>query len=85
MIKLIPEEDRPKGRSSITGLASGFHIDSTTGQTTLVSESRNYENFPNFPTLNYALTVYASIRSLYDKEQVGFSFAINVHIKTLTK
>ena len=86
LIKLIPEEDRPKGRSTITGLASGIHFDGTTGQTTLVTEGSTYEkDFPDFPTLNYALTVYASIRSLYDKDQAGFGFAINAYIKTLTK
>jgi len=86
LVKLIPEEDRPKGRSAITGLASGIHIDGATGQTTLITESGTYEkDFPDFPTLNYALTVYASIRSLYDKEQAGFGFAINAYIKTLTK
>src|SRR5436309_8761337 len=86
LIKLIPDEHRPKGRSTITGLASGIHFDGTTGQTTLVTEGSTYEkDFPDFPTLNYALTVYASIRSLYDKDQAGFGFAINAYIKTLTK
>src|SRR5205814_5443482 len=86
LVKLIPEEDRPKGRSAITGLASGIHIDGATGQTTLITESGTYEkDFHDFPTLNYALTVYASICSLYDTEQAGFGFAINAYIKTLTK
>jgi hypothetical protein len=51
LIKLLPEEDRPKGRTT-AGLASGFHFDATTGKTTVVAEQSSAfdKDIPDFQT-----------------------------------
>jgi len=86
LIKLIPEEDRPKGRLP-AGLASGWHVDGTSGKTTIVNESSStYEkDIPDFQTLMYALAVYGAVRSAYDVDNNGIGTAIFLYIKTFTR
>lgn len=85
LVRLIPEEDRPKGRST-AGLSAGFHID-VTGKTTIVSESTVAfdKDFPDFPTVIYALSIYGAIRGLYDIDNTGIATGIFLHIKRLTR
>jgi hypothetical protein len=57
LLKLIPEEDRPKGRKLIH---AGFLLD-TSGMIMTVNESTAFEkDFPNFELIVYALTMYWS-------------------------
>ena len=83
---MIPEEDRPKGRST-AGLTSGFHVDAVTGKTSIVTESTAAfdKDFPDFPTVVYALSVYGAIRAMYDTDNIGFGPAIFMYIKRLTR
>src|SRR5271154_776128 len=83
-IKLIPPEERPKGQINF-GLATGMHIDSATGKTSLVNEStNNYEKaFPDYPTLACALSAYLTIRALNDKDHLGWGYAIGLYINQL--
>ena len=84
LIKLIPPEQRPKGQAN-AGLATGVHIDTTTGKTSFVNESTvTYEKvFPDFQTLVNALTVYGVIRDLYDSDKLGVGCAIMLYIRQL--
>ena len=83
-IKLIPTKQRPKGQTN-TGLASGIHIDGETGKASVVNESNvQYERqFPDYPTLVNALTVYVAIRDLYDVDKLDFRCAITLYIRQL--
>ena len=82
LLKLIPEEDRPKGRKLTH---AGFLLD-TSGTITTVDESTAFEkDFPNFELIIYALTMYGAIRSLFDVDHTGISTAIFIHIKNLTR
>jgi len=86
LVRLLPEEDRPKGRST-AGLTSGFHVDAVTGKTTIVTESTVAfdKDLPDFPIVVYALSVYGAIRAIYDSDNVGFGPAIFMYIKLLTR
>jgi hypothetical protein len=83
-IKLIAPEERPKGQINF-GLATGMHIDTATGKTSLVSEStNNYEKaFPDCPTLTSALSAYLAIRALHDIDHLGWGYAIGLYIQQL--
>jgi hypothetical protein len=83
-IKLIPTKQRPKGQAN-AGLATGVHIDGETGKASIVNESNvQYERqFPDYPTLINALTVYSAIRDLFDLDKLGFGYAITLYIRQL--
>jgi hypothetical protein len=84
LIKLIPTKQRPKGQAN-AGLTSGLHIDGKTGKTSLINESNvQHENqFPDYPALIHALSVYSVIRDLYDMDNLGFGCAITLYIRQL--
>jgi hypothetical protein len=86
LVKLLPEEDRPKGRAA-AGLASGFHFDATTGKTTVVAEQSSAfdKDIPDFQTGVYILSIYGAIRAAYDPDNTGIGTAILLHIKQLTR
>ena len=81
LIKLLPEEDRPKGRNHGTGI-----LLNTSGQMTMINESTvNEKDFPDFGRIVYALTVYGAIRDMYDTDHTGIGTGIFLHIKRLTR
>ena len=84
-IKLMPIKERPKGQTNI-GLTSGVHFDAETGRASIINESNvQYEKqFPDLATLINALTVYATIRDIYDADKLGFSVAFTLYIRQLT-
>jgi len=86
LVKLLPEEDRPKGRTA-AGLASGFHFDAATGKTTVVSEQSSAfdKDIPDFQTGVYILSIYGAIRAAYDPDSTGIGTAILLYIKQLTR
>jgi hypothetical protein len=86
LVKLLPEEDRPKGRTA-AGLASGFHFDATTGKTTVVAEQSSAfdKDIPDFQTGVYILSIYGAIRAAYDPDNTGIGTAILLYIKQLTR
>jgi hypothetical protein len=82
LLKLIPEEDQPKGRKLTH---TGFLLD-TNGTITTVDESGAFDkDFPNFELIVYALTMYGAIRSLFDVDHTGIGTGIFIHIKNLTR
>jgi hypothetical protein len=85
-IKLIPVEERPKGLPfTLTGVSASIMIDTETGKTSVISDTNvTYEKaFPDFPTLLTALSVYSTIRDLYDTDHIGFGAAISLYIRQL--
>jgi hypothetical protein len=82
LLKLIPEEDRPKGRKLTH---AGFLLD-TSGMITTVNESTAFEkDFSNFELIVYALTMYGAIRTLFDVDHTGIGIGIFIHINNLTR
>jgi hypothetical protein len=82
LLKLVPEEDRPKGRKLTH---AGFLLD-TSGTITTVDESTAFEkDFPQFGTIIYALSTYGAIRSLFDVDHTGIGTGIFIHVKNLTR
>jgi hypothetical protein len=85
LIKLIPEEERPKGRSILQGGSVFFDY---TGKMTTVSESGpavHDKDFLDFPILINVLSVYGLIRGLYNPDNTGISHAIHIYTRTLSK
>src|SRR5579859_7126904 len=85
LIKLIPPEDRPKG-SANTSIPAGITIDLEQGRPTFTAEHTltAYEKtFPTFPILLQALSVYGSVRSLYDRDNIGIGPAVFLYIRKL--
>ena len=69
LIKLLPEEDRPKGRNHGTGI-----LLNTSGRMTMINESTvNEKDFPDFG------------RIIYDTDHTGIGTGIFLHIKRLTR
>ena len=87
LIKLVPEEHRPKGKGRAPlGLSSGFYYDADTEKLMTVKDSTataHEKEFPTIATAIYALQVYCAIRAAYDSQHIGFGPAIAIHIKTL--
>jgi len=86
LIKLIPPEDRPKG-SANTSMPAGITFDLEHGGRPIFTSEHAitaYEKtFPTFPILLQALSVYGSIRSLYDRDSTGLGPAIFLYIRKL--
>jgi hypothetical protein len=80
LIKLLPEEDRPKGRSAGAGLGAGFHID-TAGVLSAVPEGSSMaafeKDFPDLYTAILVLSTYGAIRDMYDVDEKGIGGAIH--------
>jgi len=86
LIRLLPIEDRPKGRTSAHPRA--LTIDPATGMlsTKEVDTPAAFDgDFPDLNTAIYALTIYGSLRSLYDVDHTGIGTAIFLYIKLLTR
>jgi hypothetical protein len=85
LVRLLPVEDRPRGRS--TALPNSLSVDPRTGKWT--SNDDNPITFdkdiPDFNTLLYILSIYGSIRTLYDTDHTGIGPAIFLYIKLLTR
>jgi hypothetical protein len=84
LILLIPLEDRPNKRG---GQRSNLLYDQLTGTFATVNDTPTaYEkDFPSVEYLVYALTVYGTIRGLYDVDRTGISPAIFLHIKRVVR
>jgi hypothetical protein len=81
LIKLLPEEHRPKGRNHGTGI-----LLNASGQMTMINESSANENdFPDFNRIIYALTVYGTVCDMYDTDHTGIGSGILLHIMRLTR
>jgi hypothetical protein len=81
LIKLLPEEHRPKGRNHGTGI-----LLNASGQMTMINESSaNEKDFPDFNRIIYALTVYGTVRDMYDTNHTGIGSGILLHIMRLTR
>jgi hypothetical protein len=83
-IKLIPIEERPKGQTR-AGLPSSLIFDMETGKSSVFTEGNvMYDKaFTDFPTLVKALTVFQTIRHLYDIDNIGYGRAIALYIRQL--
>ena len=84
LIKLIPPELRPKGQVT-AGTPGSWVFDLASGKTTPVSETvTSYgKQFPDASTLIHALSVYSTIRQLYDDEGHGFGIAFAMLVRQL--
>jgi hypothetical protein len=81
LIKLLPEEHRPKGRNHGTGI-----LLNASGQMTMINESSaNEKDFPDFNRIVYVLTVYGAVRDMYDTDHTGIGTGILLHIMRLTR
>jgi len=76
LIRLLPLEDRPKGRGNTQ--PSSLLLDIQTGRFTATEESSTAfdKDFPDFNTALYAISVYGMIRNLYDVDKTGIDSAI---------
>ena len=86
LIKLIPEEDYSSKGRSMTSLAIGIHIDTTSGKIQHVGESLSTfeKDIPNLKIL-YILSLYRAIHGLYDIEHIGIGLVISFFTKHLIK
>jgi hypothetical protein len=82
---LIPLEERPNKRGA---QRSNLHYDHATGTFATVNDPPTaYEkDFPSVEYLVYALSVYGTIRGLYDgADKTGIAAAILLHIKRIVR
>lgn len=86
LLPLIPVEDRPRGRA--IAILGAISFDSQTGLKWVPPDATptTFDNdFPDFNTCLYTLTVYLAIRTLYDVDNTGIGPAIALYIKQLTR
>jgi hypothetical protein len=85
LVRLLPVEDRPKGRSAT--LPNSLALDPKTGKWTATDDAPVSfdKDFPDFDTLLYVLSVYGTIRTTYDADGIGIGPAIFLYIKLLTR
>ena len=85
LVRLLPVEDRPKGRSS--ALPHSVSVDLQTGKWTSNEDAPVSfdKDIPDFQTLMYILSTYGALRSLYDAEDLGIGTAIFLYIKQLSR
>lgn len=84
LILLLPEEDRPNRKAATR---TNLHFDAQAGKLVTVDEPYTTfdKDFPSLEYLIYALTVYGTIRALYDSDNIGISAAIFLHVKRITR
>jgi len=84
LIQLLPEEERPSRKATTR---SNLQFDNHTGTFSTIEEPYTTfeKDFPSLGYLTYALSIYGTIRGLYDIDQLGFGPAIFLHIKRITR
>jgi len=84
LIQLLPEEERPSRKATAR---SNLQFDNQTGTFTAIDEPYTTfeKDFPSLGYLTYALSIYGTIRGLYDIDNLGFGPAIFLHIKRITR
>ena len=84
LIQLLLIADRPNRTSTLSNTLS---VDFEKGKQSSADCTFTAfgDNFPNFDTLMSMLSVYATVRTAYDAENVGIGPAIFMYIKLLTR
>jgi hypothetical protein len=85
LIKLLPEEERPRGRAVPHGAGVFFDIASKTTTVTEGGATAFDKDIPDFSTLIGILSTYGLLRSIYDKDNTGVGSAIFIYIRTLSR
>jgi hypothetical protein len=81
LIKLVAPEARPKGQSC--SAISGINFDLESGKPTLTTDTNIAleKHFPDLKAFTLAMSIYGTIRNVYDPDQLGFSRAILLYIQ----
>jgi hypothetical protein len=85
LIKLLPEEERPKGRTVPHGAGVFFDMTSKTTTITEGGATAYDKDIPNLTTLLSILNIYGLLRTIYDQDNTSISTAIFLYQKTLLK
>jgi hypothetical protein len=85
LIKLLPEEERPKGRTVPHGAGVFFDIASKTTTITEGGATAYDKDIPDLSTLMSILSIYGLLRTIFDQDNTGIGAAIFVYQKTLYK
>jgi hypothetical protein len=88
LIKLLPEEDRPRGRAVGSGLGPGFHLNAA-GVFSAITEGSSAaafeKDFPDFYTATLAMSTYGAIRDMFDQDHLGIGGAILLYIRLIAR
>jgi hypothetical protein len=85
LIKLLPEEERPKGRTVPHGAGVFFDIASKTTTITEGGATAYDKDIPDLSTLMSILSIYGLLRTIYDQDNTSIGAAIFLYQKTLLK
>jgi len=85
LIKLLPEEERPKGRTVPHRAGVFFDIASKTTTVTEGGATAYDKDIPDFPTLISILSTYGMLRNMFDQDNTSIGTAILSYVRTLSK
>jgi hypothetical protein len=85
LIKLLPEEERPKGRTVPHGAGVFFDMTSKTTTITEGGATAHDKDIPDLTTLLSILNIYGLLRTIYDQDNTSVGAAIFLYQKTLLK